>query len=445
MQVTVTNVDGLKHDFKIVVPAGRIEEMMTRRLEEVGREARLPGFRPGKIPMALLRKKYGPSVMGEVVQEAVNAGTNHAMAEKSLTPAVQPDVQITAFAEGKDLEFTVAVETLPAIEPIDFKSLSIERLKVAVPDEEVQKMMDNIAKSRGTAEAVSEARPAATGDVVVIDFEGKVDGVPFEGGKGEGYELELGSGEFIPGFEEQLVGVKAGETREVAVTFPAEYPSEALAGKAASFTVAAKELKVRVPAKQDDELAKAVGLDNLEAMKKQVREQIERNYAQVTRMRLKRVLLDALAERHSFPVPKGLVDPEFEAIWKQIEDDKKADRLDAADKGKSDDELKSEYRAIAERRVRLGLLLADVGRKNNISANQEDLNRALMNEVRRYPGQESAVFKYYRENPHALEHLKAPIIEDKVVDFIVEMAQVTDKSVTLDELMREAEQAGKGA
>jgi trigger factor len=445
MQVTETNVDGLKHSFKVVVTAGQIEGMLVSRLEQVSRDIKMPGFRPGKVPLPLLRKKYGPSVMGEVLEEAVNAGTRRAMEEKSLAPALQPAVQISSFSEGADLEFTVDIEVIPTFEPMDFKTISVERFKVQVPDEEVQNALDRLAESRGTTEPVEKPRKAKEGDIAVIDFVGKLDGVPFEGGSAEGYELELGSHSFIEGFEEQVEGMKPGEEKDINVTFPAEYGSEKLAGKPAIFSIKLNEIRQKKPAAIDEELAKSVGADSVEALKTQAREQIERNYAGLARMKMKRVLLDKLAEGHDFPVPPGLVAQEFDAIWKQIEEDKAKGALDETDKAKSDDELKAEYQGISERRVRLGLLLAEVGKRNNITVVQEDLNRALINEARRFPGQESHVFKYYREHPEALESLKAPIVEDKVIDFILEMATVTERPVTIEELMEDSQQGAAKA
>ena len=439
MNVTQTNADGLKREYKITVPAGHISALVESRLAEVGRTARLPGFRPGKIPMALLRKRYGQSIMGEVIEQAVDEGARKALDENAIRPAQQPKVEITSYNEGGDLEFTVAVETLPDIEPIDFKAVSIEKLVAAVDETAVDKAVAQIAENRPSSQPVTDDRGAQAGDVVLIDFLGKVDGVAFEGGKAEGYELTLGSGSFIPGFEDQLIGAKVGQDVLVKVTFPSEYGNSELAGKDATFDVKVNELREKSATPIDEDLAKALGLESLEALKNAVREELGREYANASRLKSKRQLLDALAERATFTVPQGMVDAEFEAIWKQIEQAKTNGTLDDADKAKSDEELQAEYRAIGERRVRLGLLLSDIGQKNSIQVTQDDLNRAMMNEARRYPGQEHLVFQYYQKNQDAMNALRAPIYEDKVVDFILELAAVTEKSVSAEILLGDPE------
>lgn len=445
MQVSETNVDGLKRSYKVTVPAGQIETILVERLTEVGKQAKVPGFRPGKIPMPILRKKYGASVMSEVVEQAVNQGANKAVSDNNLKLALRPNIEVTSFAEGGDLEFTVAVETLPDFVPMDFKSISLERLKVEAGDAEVAEALEHFANSRSTSEAVTEDRKSEKGDIAIIDFVGKLGDEAFAGGSAEGYELELGSNTFIPGFEDQLIGVKPGSDVKVNVTFPEGYQNDKLAGKPAVFEVKLHSLKKKVPAKLDDDLAKQMGMDGLDALKNAVKEQIERDYDRLSRMKLKRALLDKLAEGHDFPVPPGLLDSEFQAIWKQIEEAKAKDQLEEADKAKSEDELKAEYQGIAARRVRLGILLAEVGRLNNIEVQQDDLNRALVAEARRFPGQEAMVFKYYRENPQALEALKAPLLEEKVVDFILELASVSDKTASKEELMKEDDEVAEAA
>lgn len=437
MQVTQTATDGLKREFKVIVPAGSIEDKVANRLEDLGRTIRMPGFRPGKVPMTLLRKRYGPSVMGEVLEAAVNDATRQAMTDHNLRPAMQPKIEITSYAEGKDLEFTVALETLPEITPADFSTIELERPVAEVPEEEIDKTLDRLAAGREGSEPAPEGRKAQEGDIAVIDFLGKVDGVAFEGGKGEDYSLKLGSGTFIPGFEQQIVGAGAGDQVTVKVSFPSDYGHAPLAGKEAEFDVTVKEIRVAVPAAIDDELAKSLGMDDLDALRKAVRDQIERQYASLSRNHLKRRLLDALAERHDFEVPQVMADMEFDAIWKQIEESKEAGKLDPEDQGKSDDDLKAEYRKIAERRVRLGLLLSEVGQKAEITVTQEDLNRAIVAEAGRFPGQEHMVFRYFQENQEAMNSLRAPIFEEKVIDYIIELAKVADRPVSIEELMKE--------
>ncbi|MGE5516117.1 MAG: trigger factor [Bacteroidota bacterium] len=439
MQVTETNADGLKREFKVVVPAAQLEARTETRLAEIAREVKLPGFRPGKVPMKLVRQKYGASIMGEVLEAAVNEGTGSAIQDKGLKPAMQPKVEITSYAEGKDLEFTVALEVLPEITAMDFATVSLEREKAPAPEAEIADTLKRIAERQEGSEKVERA--AAAGDVVVIDFVGKKDGVAFQGGAAEGYSLKLGSNTFIPGFEDQLIGKKAGDTAVVNVTFPEGYGNEDLAGAPAQFDVTVHEVRQPTPAAIDDELAKQVGMESLDALKQAIKDEMTRELDAISRTKLKRALLDVLAASHDFEVPQGMVDQEFEAIWKQLEQDKEAGRLDASDAGKDDDTLKAEYRALSERRVRLGLLLADVGQKNEVTVTQDDVNKALIEEARRYPGQEHLVFQYYKNNPDALNSLRAPIFEDKVIDFILELAKVTDKEVSAEDLRKDPDEA----
>ena len=442
MQVTETNADGLKREFKVVVPAAQLEARTETRLAEIAREVKLPGFRPGKVPLKIVRQKYGASILGEVLEAAVNEGTGSAIQEKGLKPAMQPKVEITSYAEGKDLEFTVALEILPEITAMDFATLSLEREKAQVPEAEIADTLKRIAERHESSETVERA--SAAGDVVVIDFVGKKDGEAFPGGSAQGYSLKLGSNTFIPGFEDQLVGKKAGETAVVDVTFPEGYGNEDLAGKPAQFDVTVHEVREPKAAEIDDELAKKVGMDGLDALKQAIKDEITRELDGIARTKLKRALLDQLAANHDFEVPAGMVDQEFEAIWKQVEQDKEAGRLDPSDAGKDDDTLKADYRALAERRVRLGLLLADVGQKNDVTVTQDDVNKALIEEARRFPGQEHLVFQYYKSNPDALNSLRAPIFEDKVIDFILELAKVADKEVSVEDLRKDPDAADEG-
>jgi trigger factor len=442
MQVTQTHEEGLKREFKVVISATDLKAKMDTRLQEIGQTVRLPGFRPGKVPMPLLKKRYGPSVMGEVLERAVTDSSNQAMMERGLRPALQPKIDIKSFAENADLEYTLAVEILPEIQPANFGDMKLERMKVDVPDAEIDKALNRIAEQHERSEKIAEDRPSQSGDILVIDFVGTLDGKEFQGGSATDFRLKLGSGQFIPGFEDQLTGAKAGEQRDVNVTFPENYGSKELAGKPAKFAVTAKEIHKPVAATLDDSLAKQMGLDDLETLRKAVRDQLGRDYARVVRARLKRQLLDRLAEAHQFTVPQGMVDLEFDAIWKNVDEERKQGPLsDPALAGKSEDELKAEFRRIAERRVRLGLLLSEVGRLNNIQVSQEEVNRALVEQARRFPGQERQVIEYYRNNSDALAQLRAPLFEDKVIDFITEMASVTDKPATIEELMKEPEEA----
>ncbi|SIS37744.1 trigger factor [Insolitispirillum peregrinum] len=441
MQVTETAAEGLKREFKIVVPAADIQAKAESRLQALSQQVRIPGFRPGKVPMPLMKQRYGASVLGEVLELAVQESADAALAERSLKPALQPKIEVTSFDEGKDLEYTLSVEILPEIAELDLKTVKLNKPKVVVADSEVEEALGRVAESRKVNVVVEDVREAVKGDVLEIDFVGSVDGVEFPGGKGEGYDLELGSGTFIPGFEDQLIGAKVGDVANVSVTFPEEYHSKDLAGKAAVFVVTVKALKAASLPALDDEFAKGLGLEDLDGLRNAIKGQIENEYSSMVRNRVKRDLLDALAEKADFPVPAGMVGLEFDAIWKQIEDAKKNDSLDEEDKGKSDDELKTEYTTLAERRVRLGLLLADLGQKNSVQVTQEDINRAVMQEAMRFPGQEQAVFQYFQNNRQALDSLRAPLYEDKVIDFILGAADVTEVEMTAEDLAKQDDAA----
>lgn len=435
MQVTETSAEGLKRAYSITVPAGEIESRIDSRLAEIAQTAELPGFRPGKVPVAILKQRFGDSVMGEVLEEAVNSGTNQALVENSLRPAMQPKIEVVKFEKGEDLEYTVDVEVMPEIEPTDFSKIEIEKLKAVPEDSEVLDAIQRLADAQKTFSA-QDGRKSEEGDAVVIDFVGSVDGVEFEGGKAEAYTIEIGSNSFIPGFEPQLVGLKAGEQKTVEVTFPEEYGAAELAGKSAVFEVDVKEVRQAEAAKIDDALAEKVGLENLEALKSAISDQLGSDYDGFSRNLMKRALLDKLSDTHDFDVPPGMVDLEFEQIWTQVEQQRENAGDEDEDAGKPDDELKEEYREIAKRRIRLGLLLSEVGQTNNIEVQQDEVNRAMAEQARQYPGQERMIVEYYQENPDAMSQLRAPIFEDKVVDFILEMAQVTERQVSVEELTK---------
>jgi len=435
MQVIDKNASGLTREFNVVIPAASIDQRVTTRLTEVGQQARLPGFRPGKVPMKLLRSRFGDSVRGEILESTINESTQAALNEKALKPALQPKIALVNFKDGEDLEFSVSLEILPEITTADVAAIELTRPVAPVSDEELDKAVGEFLDSRRTTETVSEKRAAKKGDNLVVDFVGTIDGVEFKGGAAQGASIELGAGQFIPGFEDQLIGAKAGETVTVKVTFPEDYGSKDLAGKAAEFKVDVKEIQTFKTPELTDELVAPMGDANVEAFKTRIRAFLQQNHDQTSRLRAKRQLLDKLAEGHSFDVPQGMVDIEFDAIWRQMEQVMKSGQLDAEDADKSEDELKKEYREIAERRVRLGLLLSDIGQKNGVAVSQEDLSRAITQEAMRYRGQEQAVFEFYQRNPQALESLRAPIFEEKVVDFIFTKAKITDETVTLDELM----------
>ena len=445
MQVIDKNTDGLSREFNVVIPATSIEERVLSRLTEVGRTVNMPGFRPGKVPMKLLRTRFGQSVRGEILENTMNESIQAALVEKALKPAMQPKVELVNFEEGKDLEFSVKLEVLPEITTAELDNIELSRPVTPASDEEVDKAVTELLKSRRTTETVTTARAAKSGDAVVVDFVGSIDGVEFEGGKAKDATIEIGSGTYIPGFEDQLTGAKAGDAVTVKVKFPDEYGSKDLAGKDAEFKVDVKELKEFKIPELDNAFAAQLGDANAEALKTRIRAFLQQNHDQASRLRIKRQLLDKLAEEHSFAVPQGMVDVEFEAIWRQMEQVMKSGQLDPEDADKSEDDLKAEYRGIAERRVRLGLLLSDIGHKNGVQVSQEDLGRAMTQEAMRYPGQEQQVFEFYQKNPQALESLRAPIFEEKVVDFIFTKAKITNQEVSLDELMTDPDDDDAGA
>jgi len=437
MQVTELAADGLKRQFKIVIPAGDLSAKVDERVAEMARTASLPGFRPGKVPAGLLKKQYGQALLGEALEQAVNQGTAKAIDDRGLKPALQPRVELKGdFAEGKDVEFEVAIEVLPEIGQLDFSGVELERLKAVVPDKNVDEALDRIAKGNREQKPVDPRRPAQKGDAIKLDFVGSVDGVEFPGGAAQDYVLEIGSGSFIPGFEDQLVGAELDKPIDVKVKFPDDYGNKDLAGKDAVFKCTVKEIREFVDQPIDDELAKKNNFENLQAMRKAVTDRIGQEYAQIARGMIKRELLDKLADTYKFPVPEGLVEGEFNAIWQRIEEAKKN-----GEKVEDEDKAKHEYRDIAERRVRLGLLLADVGRSNNIDVTPEELNQAIMREAMRFPGQERQVLEFYGKNEQLKEQLRAPIFEEKTVDFILELAKVNEKPVTPEELLEAARKA----
>ena len=448
MQITETLAEGLKHDFRVVVPADDLRAEIDRKLEEYGAGMRLPGFRPGKAPMKILRQRFGRAVEGEILEATINRGTQQAIEERGLKPAVMPQVDMVSDLEnglpaGVDLEYTVSVEALPEIDPVDFGSLELERLEAEPAEETVDEEIGRIAQSAAELAPVEDDRGAGEGDTLTIDFEGKIDGEAFAGGAAEDYEIELGSGEFIPGFEDQLAGARAGESRDVEVVFPEDYNAAHLAGKTAVFSVEVKQVQERRTDDPDDELAKRIGFGDLAALRQGVVDRVKGQYADVSRMIVKRDLFDRLEELHDFPLPESMVEREFESIWGEVEKRLEEPDDEEVREGKTDEELRDEYRKVAERRIRLGLLLAEIGRQNNIEVSEEDLQRAMFTQVQRFPGQEQVVLDFYRNNPSALSQFEGPILENKVVDFILELVQVTTRQVSAEELVAASEGAAE--
>jgi trigger factor len=447
MQVEQVAAEGLRREFKVTVAAGEIEDRLRTRLERLAKTVRLPGFRPGKAPLPLLKKQYGRSILGEVLEEAVDEGSKRTIGDNQLRPALRPKIEVTSFDEGKDLEFELKMEVLPEVPVVDLAAINLTRLVAETPPEKVEQAIENFARARQKFEAPAEPRAAADGDQVVVDFEGRIGGELFEGGAGKGLALRLGSNSMVPGFEGQLVGAVPGETREVTVTFPEGYGRPEISGKEAVFTVTVHEVKAPVPYTVGDDWAKELGFEDLAELKATFEKRFAEEYKGLSRARLKRALLDRLAADYPFQVPEGMVDLEFEAIWKQLQDEMErtgASSL-AEQEGKGEDELKAEYRAIAERRVRLGLILSDIGTKNDVKVEGEELREAVTREAMRYPGQERKVFEFFKGNPAAVEQLRAPLFEDKVCDFIFERVALTEQPVSVEELAKDPDDEPEAA
>lgn len=449
MEVIEKSAEGLDRRFLVKVSAAELDEKLVARLNEVKGKVNLKGFRKGKAPVSFLKKMYGKGMMSEIIQEIVNETAYKAFTDRELQPAGSPQPNLISKLEdvidGKaDLEYDLHAEILPTFEPMDVAGLKLTRPVAEVPQEDIDEALKNIAEQQVTYTARGKTAKAKEKDLVVIDFTGKLDGEEFPGGKGEGFELVLGSGQFIAGFEDQLIGAKTGDEVEVKVTFPMEYHAKDLAGKEAVFDVKVKEVKAPEEVAIDDELAKKVGLESLDDLKARIKERIEGDYKRLSRSHLKRALLDKLDEAHNFDLPKGMVDAEFEQIWRQVVS---AER-DEEDKDKTDEELKEEYRKIAERRVRLGLVLAEIGKRAEVQVPSSDLQQAIqqqaMREAQYYQmqGQKVSpqdVLRFYQQNPGAVQQIRAPLFEEKVVDYIIERAEVKEKTVSKDKLMEEPE------
>jgi trigger factor len=446
MEFTETSTAGLKREYRVTVPASDLEARVNERLDDLKNRVQLRGFRPGKVPVAHLKRLYGKSAMAEVIEATVNEANSKIIADKKLKLAIEPKVvlpteqsDVEKVIEGKsDLAYTVEMEIVPPITLIDFKSLKLTRLTAEVTDQEIDQAVTTIAEQ--SKPFVAKTDGAANGDRVTMSFEGSTAGVPFEGGKGTDVPLLLGSGQFIPGFEEHLLGVKAGDSKSFDIKFPDDYRATALAGKDATFAVTVGKVETPGEVKIDDDFAKALGLESLAKLKDAVKERIAREHAAASRQKLKRALFDDVDERHKFEPPPTLVEQEFANVWAQVEKDLKDQGRTFEDEGTTEDKARAEYRAIAERRVRLGLVIAEIGERNNIKVTDEQLRSAVMEQVRQFPGQERQIWEYYQKNPNALAALRAPLFEDKVVDFLVELAEVTEKPVSREELFKEDEE-----
>lgn len=446
MQITETANQDLRREYKIVIPASDLDKRLTGRIEEMKPRMNMKGFRPGKAPTSFLKKTFGKQMMGEIVEQAVNESSQQAVKDNNLKPAFPPRVDLDSEMEkvvnGKsDLEFTVKVDLMPDFELADVSKLKVEKLVSDVAQEEVDEAVMKLAEQ---TRSYSERDGAAEkDDQITIDFVGSVDGEEFAGGKAEGFNLVLGSGQFIPGFEDQLIGAKAGDKKDVTVKFPADYPEPKLADKDAVFAVTVHKVNKPDPIEVNDDLATKLGLDSLTTLNDRVKEQLKADHARASRLHLKRRILDALDAEHTFALPPTMVEGEFDAIWRAVLAELEREGKKPEDEADSEEELKKEYHDIAERRVRLGLVLARLGEQNGITIAPDEINRAIAMRARQFPGQEQQVFQFYQTNPQALAEIRAPIFEDKVVDFIAELAQVTEKPVDRETLFMDPDEAAE--
>jgi trigger factor len=446
MQVTETAAAGLKREYRVVVPATDLEAKVKERLDELKGRVQLRGFRPGKVPVAHLKRLYGKSAMAEVIEAAVREANTKIIADHGFKLATEPKVVLPSeegavegvIAGQSDLAYTVEMEIVPPITLTDFKTIKLERLTAPVTDAEIDQALQAMAEQNRPFAAKADG--AEKGDRVTLSFQGTVNGAAFEGGSGEDVPIVLGSGQFLPGFEDHLFGIKADDNRTFDVNFPESYPAPAVAGKTATFAVTVKTVEAPGPVATDDAFAKTLGLESLAKLRDALRERIEREHADASRQKIKRSLLDQLDARHTFDPPPTLVEEEFNNVWQTVENDLKQQNRSFADEGTTEEKARAEYRAISERRVRLGLVLAEIGEKNNIKVTDEQLSQAVVAQARMIPGQEQRVWDYYRNNPGALAALRAPLFEDKVVNFLLELAEVTDKQVSREELFKDDEE-----
>ena len=445
MQVTETLAEGLKHEFKISVPASDLDAKAGAKLVDLKDKVKLNGFRPGKVPVSHLKKVYGRSVMAETIDQTIRDTNTQIFTDRGFKLATEPKItmpteekEVEELLAGKtDLTYTVAIEIVPTIQLADFKSFSVEKPVVEVTDAEVDEAIKRIAEQNRPYAAKTDGAKAENGDRVTISFKGSIDGVPFDGGTGEGIQVVIGAGQFIPGFEEQLIGIGANETRTLKVSFPKNYASEKLAGQPAEFETTATLIEAPGVTEINDEFAKTLGLESLDKLKEAARERLVAEFAGATRQRVKRALLDRLDDSHKFEAPPSLVEEEFRLMWDSIKAEMESSGKTFADENTTEEAAKDEYQKIADRRVRLGLVLSEIGEKKKITVTDDEVSRAVIERARQMPGREKEVWDYYRSNANALAQLRAPIYEDKVVDFILELAQVTEKKVSRDDLFKD--------
>ena len=448
MQVTETLVEGLKHEFQINVPASDLDAKADARLVDLKDKVRINGFRPGKVPVTHLKKVYGRSVMAETIDQTIRDTNTQIFTERGFKLAAEPKItmpteekEVEQLLAGKsDLIYTVAIEVVPPIKLADFKSFNVEKPVAEVTDTEVDEAIQRIADANRSYAAKGEGAKAENGDRVTISFKGSINGVPFDGGTGENIQVVIGSGQFIPGFEDQLVGIAAGEGRTVKASFPKNYTVANLAGQAAEFDTTASTIEAPQKTEINDDFAKMLGLESLDKLKQAARERLAAEFAGATRQRVKRMLLDRLDESHKFEAPPTLVDEEFKLMWNSVKAEMESSGKTFADENTTEEKAEEEYRSIADRRVRLGLVLSEIGEKNKITVTDDEVSRAVIERARSMPGREKEVWDFYRSNANALAQLRAPIFEDKVVDFILELANVTEKKVSKEELLRDEDE-----
>jgi trigger factor len=448
MQVTETLAEGLKHEFQISVPASDLDAKADARLVDMKDKVRINGFRPGKVPVSHLKKVYGRSVMAEAIDQTIRDTNTQIFTERGFRLASEPKITMPTeekavediLAGKSDLTYTVSIEVVPAIQLADFKSFTVEKPVVEVSDADVDDAIKRIADQNRNYVAKAEGAKAETGDRVTINFKGSIDGVPFDGGTGEGIQVVIGAGQFIPGFEDQLIGIASGDNRIVKASFPKNYASETLGGKDAEFDTTATAVEAPEDAKIDDDFAKSLGMESLDKLKDAARDRLTAEFAGATRQRVKRLLLDKLDETHRFEAPPSLVEEEFRLMWNSIQAEMESSGKTFADEDTTEEAAKKEYHGIADRRVRLGLVLSEIGEKNKITVTDDEVSRAVIERARSMPGREKEVWDFYRSNANALAQLRAPIYEDKVVDFILELANVTEKKVTREELFKEEDE-----
>jgi trigger factor len=435
MQTVETLNEGLKRAYTLTIPAKDIIARVEAEVKTVAPQVRMPGFRPGKVPANLVRKMHGPALEQQALDSAVRESVQSLLSEKQLRPAMQPAVELDKdYAPGKDAEVKVTLEVLPDVPTPQIEGLKLERLTVEVPEDQINEQLGQLASSQKSHDAAPEGHAAKVGDLVVMDFVGKVDGVAFEGGTGEGMSVELGSGRLIPGFEDQLVGVKAGEERVLNVTFPDDYNVENLKSKPATFEAKVTEVKLAKETVVDEDFAKSLGLEGLDQLRNLVKGQMEQDNNNLTRIHMKRKLLDQLAANHDFPVPPSMVDAEFEQIWQQLQHEASHEENPAEALAEMEKE-RDDYLAISERRVRLGLLLSEIGQKNGVEVSQAEMNRLIMQAAQQYqPKDRERFVQYIQQEPMAAAQLRAPLYEDKVVDFLLAQAEISDRSVSREEL-----------